>query len=232
MNQQFIESLTRGFLACMLWAESGDPESPLGESAGLEDLAPQTWTAAREICEDFASYCSRVRIRFDRVPGLDADSIGHDLWLTAQGHGAGFWDRGLGKLGDRLTEAAKTLSLGDAYRGDDGLVYLSGYENHRPSVRVTIRRYRDTGAPFVCYVNQSPAGYWIECFDPRGGHSEVSRAFMLACPLVRPIAGRLPDDAECVVRAFETAGPESEYVRALPVSRLQYPRGLRYIGKD
>ena len=25
--------------------------------------------------------------------------IGHDLWLTRNGHGAGFWDRGLGAQG-------------------------------------------------------------------------------------------------------------------------------------
>lgn len=231
MNRQFVDQVTHGFLVCMLWAESGDPESPLGEIAGLEDLAPQTRTAAREICEDFAHYCARVRIRLDRVRGMGPESIGHDLWLTSQGHGTGFWDRGLGALGDKLTVAAKTFSGGDAYRGDDGLVYLSGYENHRPSVRVTVRRYRDTGVPFVCFVNQSPAGYWVDCFDPREGHNQVTRAFMLACPIVVPVAGRLPEDAESVIHAFENAGPEFERVRAVPVTRLQYPRGLRYIGR-
>ena len=39
--------------------------------------------------------------------------LGHDLWLTRNGHGAGFWDRGLGELGERLSEAAR--SLGEAY---------------------------------------------------------------------------------------------------------------------
>ena len=33
---------------------------------------------------------------------------GHDFFLTQAGHGAGFWDRGLGVLGDRLTDLEKS----------------------------------------------------------------------------------------------------------------------------
>ena len=33
------------------------------------------------------------------------ECIGHDFWLTSQGHGAGFWDRGLGEVGDTLTDS-------------------------------------------------------------------------------------------------------------------------------
>ncbi|MEG3175813.1 hypothetical protein U1872_06195 [Sphingomonas sp. RB3P16] len=50
---------------------------------------------------------------------------GCDLWLTRNGHGAGFWDRGLGKAGDLLTEAAAALGSIDPYFGDDGKFYLS-----------------------------------------------------------------------------------------------------------
>ena len=41
------------------------------------------------------------------------EHAGHDFWLTRSGHGAGFWDRGLGALGDRLTEAAKVYGSPD-----------------------------------------------------------------------------------------------------------------------
>ena len=43
-------------------------------------------------------------------PGIGWEQLGHDLWLTRNGHGAGFWDRGLGALGERLTETAKAMS--------------------------------------------------------------------------------------------------------------------------
>ena len=36
---------------------------------------------------------------------------GHDLVLTANGHGAGFWDSGLGEAGDKLTEATRGMSF-------------------------------------------------------------------------------------------------------------------------
>ena len=48
-----------------------------------------------------------------------------DFWLTRNGHGAGFWDRGLGSVGDELTKNAKPFGSVDAYVGDDGKVYLS-----------------------------------------------------------------------------------------------------------
>jgi hypothetical protein len=40
-------------------------------------------------------------------------------------HGAGYWDRGLGSAGDKLTEFAHSFGSCDLYRGDDGLLYLS-----------------------------------------------------------------------------------------------------------
>ena len=36
----------------------------------------------------------------------DDEQNGHDLWLTHGRHGAGFWDRGYGEIGEKLTEAS------------------------------------------------------------------------------------------------------------------------------
>jgi hypothetical protein len=60
------------------------------------------------LAEDLAAYL----VRFDE------HSLGHDLWLTAAGHGAGFWDRGLGAAGARLTAYAKLFPM-DAYHHKD-----------------------------------------------------------------------------------------------------------------
>lgn len=51
-------------------------------------------------------------------------TIGNNLYLTRNGHGAGFWDLELGELGDRLTAAAKALGESELYVGDDGKLYL------------------------------------------------------------------------------------------------------------
>lgn len=50
---------------------------------------------------------------YDHSQGYPESYAGHDLWLTRSGHGAGYWDRGLGELGDRLTEAAKSYGSPD-----------------------------------------------------------------------------------------------------------------------
>ena len=124
-----LDQMTRGFIACMLWAENSHLTDD-GPDLSPDDCAPSTLSAARELCESFAHYCAETGLDLDDVPGMDAARIGHDLWLTQAGHGAGFWDRGLGVLGDALTKAADTISA-ECYVGDDGMVYLCGYENHK-----------------------------------------------------------------------------------------------------
>jgi hypothetical protein len=57
--------------------------------------------------------------------GLSAAQVGHDFWLTRNGHGAGFWDRGIGDYGDALTEHAHSFGASDVYVGDDGRLYVS-----------------------------------------------------------------------------------------------------------
>lgn len=39
--------------------------------------------------------------------GMDEEQIGHDFWLSRNGHGAGFFDRGLGEIGDKLQELSR-----------------------------------------------------------------------------------------------------------------------------
>lgn len=51
-------------------------------------------------------------------------SLGHDLALTRNRHGAGFWDRGTGHEGDRLTQAAHEAGGTDLEVGDDGQLRL------------------------------------------------------------------------------------------------------------
>jgi len=50
--------------------------------------------------------------------------MGHDFWLTRNGHGAGFWDGDWSEPhGSKLDEIAKAFSTVDLYRGSDGRIY-------------------------------------------------------------------------------------------------------------
>jgi hypothetical protein len=85
----------------------------------VADIAPAT-------LEQMAQDCSSFQDTFGALlesSGQDSEQSGHDFWLTRNGHGAGFWDRGLGQIGQRLTEAAKSYGEYDLYIGDDGKIH-------------------------------------------------------------------------------------------------------------
>jgi hypothetical protein len=84
-------------------------------------MAPETIAKAKQDCANFQDANREDLNAYHDATGYIG---GVDLWLTRNRHGAGFWDRGLGDLGKRLTNAAR-LGEYDAYQGDDGLIYLT-----------------------------------------------------------------------------------------------------------
>jgi hypothetical protein len=78
----------------------------------------------RKARRDCAAFC-REAAPLLKKKNIDPGMAGHDFWLTRNRHGAGFWDRGYGKVGDRLTDICETFGTVDPYLGDDGLIYLS-----------------------------------------------------------------------------------------------------------
>ncbi len=60
---------------------------------------------------------------------ISESQVGHDLWLTRNGHGCGFWERG-DDIGRRLTANAEPygaayVSVGAMPDDEDGTLYLS-----------------------------------------------------------------------------------------------------------
>jgi hypothetical protein len=123
-------SFLRGYITCALWSSNDDDGEPLDACFDDSDIAPETLASMREDCEDFieanAIDLKAYAFTLGQQPGTVHDSAeraGHDFWLTRNGHGAGFWDRGLGALGNRLSDAAKVYGSTDLYVGDDGKVH-------------------------------------------------------------------------------------------------------------
>jgi hypothetical protein len=60
----------------------------------------------------------------------DHIQAGYDLYLSAAGHGTGFWDRYTTanprghEVGELLDQIARILGDPEAYLGDDGLIYF------------------------------------------------------------------------------------------------------------
>lgn len=112
-----LDDFTIGYLEAALWTEDPDPRS--GEFTqrdgwGIENIDPASLATAVEDC---ARFQRENRADLDAAPA-DDHRHGVDFWLTRNGHGAGFWDRGYGSVGERLTEAAH--AYGEKYlRGPD-----------------------------------------------------------------------------------------------------------------
>lgn len=126
-TQHQVDEFVTAYIAAALWSSSTDCGRPLSLDYNQSDISPGCVAEMRADCEafieantaDLMAYCERV----DSLQWSDITQAGHDFWLTRNGHGAGFWDRGLDDLGDRLTKACKDFHEVDLYVGDDGLIY-------------------------------------------------------------------------------------------------------------
>ena len=118
-----LDAFTQGYIEAAMWTLTDDKGHNL-DYLGLHDIAEETIEQAITDCASFQAANRTLLDRATDESGRGDESHGHDLWLTRNGHGAGFWDRGYSDaIADPLTDAA--LACGEMiwYLGDDGLVY-------------------------------------------------------------------------------------------------------------
>lgn len=132
-----VEVMACHYLIAAMWTEQDE----LNDSTELGEM---TLTEAKAECAEFIK---RAGSLVDLVSGADGygshldcgtehpeyAAMGHDLWLTRNGHGVGFWDRAElcaveladgSNLGDALSNVACTMGEQSVCAGDDGLVYI------------------------------------------------------------------------------------------------------------
>ncbi len=106
-----LNDFTQAYIECALWASIDDNDDPLDSNYSIDDIEPDSMEKIIEECEAFQNdnlellqaYCEAYQ-----HPEYTSMSLaGHDYWLTRNGHGAGFWDRGIGEVGDLLTKACQ-----------------------------------------------------------------------------------------------------------------------------
>ena len=114
---EFVEA----YLETALWSGTDSDGNPLDKDYSIGDFSDEAVEEAIKDCDDF------VKANKEDLESVgDKSSHGHDFSLTRNGHGAGFWDRGYGAAGKRLTEAAKAYGSADVYVGDDRKLYFTG----------------------------------------------------------------------------------------------------------
>ncbi len=117
-----MESFFQGYVTCALWSSTDNRNdsggSPLDENFSEDDIAPDALASMRADCEAFqADNAANLAI----VAEWSDSRLGHDFWLSRNGHGAGFFDEYFGadtKLREafrELQDAARAYGSQDLY---------------------------------------------------------------------------------------------------------------------
>lgn len=125
-----IQAFITGYIACALWASPGDDERENLDDFDQFDITAKSHSRIKDHCLAFIEANFELLDEVCLIIDNDHDGryswsrAGHDLYLTENGHGAGFWDRGLGEIGEKLSQSARYKET-FLYVGDDGLLHYS-----------------------------------------------------------------------------------------------------------
>lgn len=115
-----LRAFVVAYLEAAVWSSTLHDGEPMDQAYNIRDIAPIALRQAIRECIEFRRECPTLLAH----AGSD-DRNGVDFWLTRNRHGAGFWDRGYGDVGLKLTDAAHLQGSRDLYVGDDGMLYFS-----------------------------------------------------------------------------------------------------------
>lgn len=127
ITQAQTDLFIQGYLTAALWSSSDTVDDEtffLDEFQWGDGVAEKLHADCIKFVNDNAEKLIEYSENVTHSEEYDAFELaGHDFWLTRSGHGAGFWDRGLGQLGQDLTNLTKTYSELYLYLGEDECVY-------------------------------------------------------------------------------------------------------------
>lgn len=109
-----LDEFTQGYVEAVMWIDGADESF---DKISVKDLREMV-----KDCKDFQHECAADLRLYAAQRSMH--SAGVDFWLTRNHHGAGFWDRGMGDLGERLSKAARFYGSQGLDKGDDGRLYL------------------------------------------------------------------------------------------------------------
>jgi hypothetical protein len=119
-----LERFVLAYLECVMFTDSGEPDQPPADA----EFSASAVTFAYGDCARFVAHnwrlIERTLVAADNGQNYDIECMARDFWYTRNGHGVGFWDRGLGAFGEALTVAAEKCGECFIYQADDGLIYF------------------------------------------------------------------------------------------------------------
>lgn len=119
-----LDEFTEGYITCALWCGVVQEDGMLDEpDFTIHDLDEALLADMVSDCKDFQSSQEDQLGQAYRHEGYTKGRAGHDFWLNRNGHGTGFWDRGLGLAGAALSDACRPYGGRDLYLSEDGKIY-------------------------------------------------------------------------------------------------------------
>lgn len=136
MNTEFaaedIATIVNNALDALLWSEGEEYDESGVDVIGMWDETYDRVDAAPELHASLFADVSLLLVgdtegdetlgkyriaAYEYISQRGLEAFGHDMTLTRNGHGAGFWDRGMGEIGDVLTDWAKGLGTLSVFHG-------------------------------------------------------------------------------------------------------------------
>lgn len=107
-DPEMTEEFLTAYIECALWCGvvSDEDGTEHNEEFSRDDIRPEDMVQIVEDCTNF--YAANAHL-WEGEENYGDEQAGHDFYLTRNGHGAGFWDRGIAN-GDELSKAAKVYS--------------------------------------------------------------------------------------------------------------------------
>ena len=107
MEADFTENMSQflnAYMTCALWSSTDDEDEALDTNYSMGDIGADSIISMTIDCHNFYNENYAIWMH-----DMDCSQAGHDFWLTRNGHGTGFWDRGNGRVGDILTERSHAM---------------------------------------------------------------------------------------------------------------------------
>lgn len=102
-----LDEFLTGYLECAEWLLPEEEDGKLLDRSKVRGFTRKAIRSAKEDCEAFIKANAADLEAYEEITGRPMSHAGHDFWLTRNSHGAGFWDRGAGEVGERLSKAAR-----------------------------------------------------------------------------------------------------------------------------
>lgn len=108
--------VTKGYLDAVRFTDAS-----LGDE--IPSDAEFSDTAQAQALADCGAFLAMATLMGLLAEEWDPEQVGHDFWLTRNGHGTGFWDRDLPNA-KALSAVASQWKSVNPYLGDDGLIHF------------------------------------------------------------------------------------------------------------